>query len=52
MKFMYEMRHLDGIKGNSSVSDESEYVVIANIQKERVLTQLIYSNARQIVEQH
>jgi hypothetical protein len=47
MKFN-EVRRMDGIKGNFSVSDESEYVAIAKLDG----SQLIYSNARQIVEQH
>jgi hypothetical protein len=51
-KFTNEIRHLDGIKGNFSVSDEKEYVAIATIQKEQDVTQLIFSNVKQIVEQH
>lgn len=52
MKFMDEMRHWDGIKGNFSVSDAREYVAIATMQKKQDLTQIIFSNVKQIVEQH
>ena len=52
MVFIDEVRHLDGIKGNFSVSDESEYVAISILQKEHDVEQLIFSNAKQIVEQH
>ncbi|HZA07762.1 MAG TPA: HAMP domain-containing sensor histidine kinase, partial [Nitrososphaeraceae archaeon] len=51
LKFM-EIRHLDGIKGNFSVSDEREYVAIATIRKEQDIDQLIFTNVKQIVEQH
>ena len=51
-QFTDEIRHLDGIKGNFSISDEREYVASATVQKEQGIDQLIFSNARQIVEQH
>jgi signal transduction histidine kinase len=52
LKFTDEVRHIDGIKGNFSVSDGKEYVAAAIIQEEQDITQLIFSNVKQIVEQH
>jgi two-component system sensor histidine kinase VicK len=54
--FAYDIRHLDGIKANFSVS-ETEYLASATIvegqTKERTtpIQQLIYSNVKDIVEQ-
>lgn len=45
-----ELRHLDGIKSNFSVS-ESEYVGSASLQYANPVTQIIYSNLKGIVEQ-
>jgi hypothetical protein len=52
IRFTDEIRHLNGIKGNFSVSDGNEYVAISTIRKEHDVDQLIFSNAKQIVEQH
>ena len=41
-----------GIKGNFSISDEREYVATSTIQKGQNIEQLIFSNAKQIVEQN
>ena len=52
MKFA-ELRHLDGIKGNFAVHDRVEYTAIATLEKAGSPTQrLIYSNVKEIVEQH
>ena len=47
-----EMRHLDGIKGNFMIS-ESEYLApIILFEKGKIVSQLIYSNQKEIVDQH
>ena len=47
-----EMRHLDGIKGNLMVS-ESEYLApAALLEKGKIASQVIYSNQKEVVEQH
>jgi hypothetical protein len=55
--FTYEIRHLDGIKANFSVS-ETEYLASATLVEEelqqqpmRPIQQVIYSNVKDIVEQ-
>jgi two-component system sensor histidine kinase VicK len=50
MKFDYEIRHLDGIKANFSIS-ETEYLATATIQEARPIQQIIYSNVKDIIEQ-
>lgn len=49
MKFA-ELRHIDGIKGNFGAT-ETEYIASAILQKEKPATQIIYSNAREVIEQ-
>jgi two-component system sensor histidine kinase VicK len=49
MKFA-EVRHIDGIKGNFGVT-ETECITSATLQKEKPATQIIYSNAREVIEQ-
>jgi two-component system, OmpR family, sensor histidine kinase VicK len=55
-EFAYEIRHLDGIKANFSVS-ESEYLASATLLEEelqqpmRPIQQVIYSNVKDIVKQ-
>jgi two-component system sensor histidine kinase VicK len=49
MKFA-ELRHIAGIKGNFGVT-ETEYIASAILQKEKPATQIIYSNAREVIEQ-
>ncbi len=44
------IRHLDNIKGNFGISDEREYITIANFQKLDKIS-LIFSNVHEIVEQ-
>jgi two-component system, OmpR family, sensor histidine kinase VicK len=47
-----EMRHLDGIKGNFMIS-ESEYLApLILFEKGKTASQIIYSNQKQVVEQH
>jgi signal transduction histidine kinase len=45
-----ELRHLDGIKGNFSVS-EKEYMASATMQEASPLQQVIYSNVKEVLEQ-
>ena len=47
-----EIRHLDGVKGNFEVCDEKEYVASTRLNKAEPIQQLIYSNVKEIVEQH
>jgi len=51
MKFVEELRHMDGVKGNMAVG-ETEYVATAVLQESQPITQTIYSNAKAILEQH
>jgi signal transduction histidine kinase len=47
-----EIRHLDGIKGNFMLS-ESEYLApIILFEKGKIASQIIYSNQKEVVEQH
>jgi two-component system, OmpR family, sensor histidine kinase VicK len=50
MKIVYELRHLEGIKGNFGVS-ESDYIATSIQQEGRPIPQLIHSNARAMIEQ-
>ena len=50
MQIITELRHLDGIRGNFAAS-ESEYIATAALQEAQRL-QVIYSNVKNIVEQH
>ena len=52
MQFLTELRHLDGVKGNFGISDNTTYMASAVMQEAQPLSKLIYSNAKQIVEQH
>jgi two-component system, OmpR family, sensor histidine kinase VicK len=52
MSLVDEMRHLDGIKGNFMIS-ESEYLApIILFEKGKIAPQIIYSNQKEIVDQH
>jgi two-component system, OmpR family, sensor histidine kinase VicK len=51
MKIITELRHLDGVRGNFAVS-ESEYIAVATLQEAQLVTQVIYSSVKKIVEQH
>ncbi|HEY6885937.1 MAG TPA: HAMP domain-containing sensor histidine kinase, partial [Nitrososphaeraceae archaeon] len=47
-----ELRHLDGIKGNFMLS-ESEYLApVALFEKGKIASQIIYTNVKEIVDQH
>ena len=46
-----DVRHLDGIKGNFGVSDTA-YIATATVSKAQPVPELIYSNARGVVEQN
>jgi len=48
---LVELRHLEGVKGNFAVS-ETEYMATAILHKTEPVTQVIYSNATAVVEQH
>jgi two-component system, OmpR family, sensor histidine kinase VicK len=50
MEFSDELRHLDGIKANFSVS-ETEYIATATLQEAKPVPQVIYSNVKDIIEQ-
>jgi two-component system sensor histidine kinase VicK len=50
LRFNYEIRHLEGIKANFSVS-ESEYIAASTLTEAQPLSQIIYSNVKDIVEQ-
>jgi two-component system, OmpR family, sensor histidine kinase VicK len=50
-----EIRHLNGVKGNFEVSQKAkgkgEYIGAATLEEAEPVTQLIYSNVKEIVEQ-
>ena len=46
-----EVRHLEGIRGNFGVSDTA-YIATATVNKAQPVPELIYSNARSVVEQN
>ena len=46
-----EIRHLEGMKGNFEVADQKEYVAVATLQNAEPISQLIFSNVPEIVEQ-
>jgi two-component system sensor histidine kinase VicK len=50
MKLVDELRHLDGVKGGIAVS-EAEYMATTVLQRSTPLTQVIYSNVKEVVEQ-
>ena len=45
------LRHLDKVKGNFAVT-ESEYISTSNLQDSQPLQQIIYSNVKEVIEQH
>lgn len=51
MKFA-EVRHLDRVKGNFSVSDSKWYTASAIAEKDKPPPRLIYSTVKEIAEQH
>ncbi|MDQ6862277.1 MAG: hypothetical protein M3044_00490 [Thermoproteota archaeon] len=48
---VFELRHLDGVKGNFGIADGKDYGGAANVKEGDVPTQLIRSNVRAFVEQ-
>jgi two-component system, OmpR family, sensor histidine kinase VicK len=50
MKIVDELRHLDGVKGGVAVS-ESEYMATTILEESKRLTEVIYSNVKEVVEQ-
>ncbi|HEX2107501.1 MAG TPA: ATP-binding protein [Nitrososphaera sp.] len=46
-----EVRHLDGVRGNFGVSDK-EYIATATTKKMQPVPEVIYSNAKSVVEQN
>jgi nitrogen-specific signal transduction histidine kinase len=50
MKMVDELRHLDGVKGGMAVS-ESEYMATTILEESKPLTEVIYSNVKEVVEQ-
>jgi two-component system, OmpR family, sensor histidine kinase VicK len=50
MNLVDELRHLDGIKGGIAVS-ETEFMATTLLEEATPLTQVIYSNVKELVEQ-
>ena len=50
IKIVDELRHLDGVKGGIAIN-ESEYMATTVLQEAKPLTQVIYSNVKEVVEQ-
>ena len=50
MKIVDEFRHLDGIKGGIALN-EREYMATTILEEAEPLTQVIYSNFKEVVEQ-
>src|SRR5918994_2053513 len=50
MKLVDELRHLDGVRGGMALN-ESEYMATTVLQEAKPLTQVIYSNVKEVVEQ-
>jgi two-component system sensor histidine kinase VicK len=50
IKLVDELKHLEGVKGGVAVS-ESEYMATTLLQESTPLTQVIYSNVKEVVEQ-
>jgi two-component system, OmpR family, sensor histidine kinase VicK len=50
MNLVDELRHLDGIKGGIAVS-ETEFMATTVLEEPTLLTRLIYSNIKELVEQ-
>jgi two-component system sensor histidine kinase VicK len=51
MKMIDELRHLDGVKGNSAVSETEYLFVAAALQEAKPVQQLLYCDMKTIVEQ-
>ncbi len=51
IKIVDELRHLDGVRGGMAVS-ESEYMATTILEESKPLTEVIYSNVKEVVEQN
>ena len=51
LKIVSELRHLDGLKGGIAIN-ESEYMATTVLKEEQPLTEVIYSNAKEVVSQN
>ncbi len=51
MKIVDELRHLDGVRGGVAVN-ESEYMATTILEESKPLTEVIYSNVKEVVEQN
>lgn len=47
-----ELRHLEGISGNFTISDRAEIRVYAVAKNESIMNQILYSTVRPFVDQH
>ena len=47
-----ELRHISGIKGNFAISDDREYIASAVLHESKLLTEIIHSNVKEIVDQN
>ena len=52
MKIVHELHHLDGIKGNFMISEVEYLAPLILFEKGKIAPKIIYSNVKQIVEQH
>jgi nitrogen-specific signal transduction histidine kinase len=50
MNLVDELRHLDGVRGGIAIS-ETEYMATTILEEKTPLTQVIYSNVKEVVEQ-
>ena len=51
LNIVSELRHLDGLKGGIAIN-ESEYMATTVLKEEQPLTEVIYSNAKEVVSQN
>lgn len=51
-KYGVRIRHLSGIKGNFAISDNREYLASAMLHESKPLTELVYSNVKEIIVQN
>jgi two-component system, OmpR family, sensor histidine kinase VicK len=47
-----DLRHLDGIKGNFMISETEYLAPVVSFENEKVAVRIIYSNVKELVEQH
>src|SRR5207245_8239453 len=52
MTIIYELRHLDGIKGNFMISETEYLAPIILFEKGKIASQIICSNVKEILDQH